>query len=165
MLGLLWKVKIRTVSDAAIVLSGLHCDVELTKTADMVGGQLDFGHGDVQKVSFGVEVWTSVSGGTHIEALDFMPVEPDTNVDRLDGNSRYLRRGTDPQPDGPACSGTVRLLCLQKDVFLFLTPPRRKEGAYERLGIFHPEIGGQFDRIVKPPKMPNWVRRSSITPV
>ena len=101
-----------------------------------------------------------------MQALDFIPVEPDTsvesdtNVDRLDGNPRYLRRATDrPRHEQPDCSGTVRLLWLEKEVTLILTPSRRREGAYERLGIFHPELVYQGEFI----RMPERVRRSSVT--
>ena len=149
------------VSDAAIVLSGLHCDAELTISGDGFRAQLDFGHGDVQTVGLGR--WL-------IQALDFIPVEPDTsvepdtNVDRLSGNSRYLRPTMDRQTMGydyqPHCSGTVRLLRLEKEITLILTPSRRREGAYERLGIFHPELLRGED---KPVKMPKEVQRSSIT--
>ena len=153
------------VSDAAIVLSGLHCDAELTTSESDTFHQLDFGHGDVQKVDLGI-VFLPLGGSVHFEALDYIHVEPDT-----DGNSRYLRRVTDWQTRDqrqrqPVFSGTVRLLWLEKDICLILTPSRRKEGAYERLGILHPEMleqtihSGRFKTIVK---MPNWVRRTSIT--
>ena len=85
------------VSDGAIVLSGLHCDAELT-ISEHGFAQLDFGHGAVQTVSL---------GEARFQALDFIPVKPDPNVDRLGGNPRYLRCVTDPQTDDevqqPAC--------------------------------------------------------------
>ena len=140
------------VADGAIVLS--HCDVEMT-ISNYDGMKLDFGYGKV------VTVWEN--GYTARILLDLMIVEPETNVGRLDGNSRYLRRVTDPQAvSQPPCSGTVHLLWLQEDVSLVLTPSRRKEGAYERLGIFHPEISLGILRTY-PPKMPKTVQRSKIT--
>ena len=113
------------VSDGAIVLSGVHCDVEMTiaKSRDM---QLDFRHGKVE-----IDPRVAVMG------LDYEYVEPDTKMDRLGEISRYLRRVTDGETDKqPACSGTVHLLRLDQDVSLILTPSRREKGAYERLGIF-----------------------------
>ena len=143
------------VSDAAIVLSGLQCDAELT-IRNTWRAQLDFWNGDVQKVDLGTG---------DLKALDSMLVESDTSVDWVGGNSRYLRRITDPQTNRqPACSGAVRLLWLEKDVSLILTPSRQREGAYERLGIFHqgidhrPEIYRGSDDL----KMPKTVQRSSI---
>ena len=134
------------VSDAAIVLSGFHCDAELTIPELSDNAPLvDFGHDEVQGVNL-------------VEALDCQRVEPDANVDRIGGKPRYLRRSTNPQTykpiRHPACSGTVHLLWLDKVKSLILTPSRRKEGAYERLGIF----GGYNS-----PKMPKTVQRSSIT--
>ena len=119
------------VSDAVIVLSALHCDAELTIPKDGDYPQLDFGHAEVEKAKL----------DNLFSVLDCMPVEPDTNVDRLGRNSRYLRRSTDHKIGQPACSGTVRLLWLREDISLILTPSRRKEGAYERLGILHPGRG------------------------
>ena len=141
------------VSDAAIVLSGFHCDAELTIPEHgrdcESDGQLDFGDDDVQTVSL---------GRNPMQVLDFM-LEPDT------GNPRYLRRVTDWRTHTrPACSGTVRLLWLHQDVTLILTPSRRKEGAYERLGIYDQgarRVGGE--RSLKfVVKMPEKTRRSSI---
>ena len=131
------------VSDGAIVLSGFHCDAELTIPRRGFTAQLDFGHGDVQIL--GVESHQAYY------ALGSMRVEPDPNVDRLGGgNSRYLRRVMDPQQTvgigeewQPACSGTVHLLWLEKDISLILTPSRRKEGAYET-GNFPPRAVGEF---------------------
>ena len=136
------------VSDGAIVLSGIHCDVEITiSERDSLNVQVDFGHGEVEKL---------FKGYFHDEVLDLVQVESDTNVDRRGGNSRYLRRATVPQPDRrqPNCSGTAHLLWLEKDISLILMPSHRKEGAYERLGIFHQK------RAIKMPRM---MQRSSIT--
>ena len=144
------------VSDGAIVLSGVHCDVEMKiREFGEYYIQLDFGRGQVEKVGNVDTMFT-------LYQLDSMQVEPDTDGDRLDGNPRYLRRVTKRQTDGlrlprqPGCSGTVRLLWLHQDLTLILTPSRRKgkEEAFERLGIFH-----------KPdtPKMPKTVQRSRIT--
>ena len=142
------------VSDGAIVLSGLHCDAELTiPERESDDAQLDFGDDDVQTLRLGVRPFL---------ALDLMPVEPDPNVDRLGGNSRHLRRITDRETDGqPACSGTVRLLWLEKDISLILTPSRRREGAYERLGIFCKDAYGEPVNFV--PKMSKKAQRSRIT--
>ena len=115
------------MSDTAIVLSGLHCDAELTISEGDHNGQFHFGHAEVPTVSFENINFT----------LDYMKVERDANVDGLGGNCRYLRRATDQTTKQPACSGTVRLLWLHQDVFLILTASRRKEGSYERLGILH----------------------------
>ena len=141
------------VSDGAIVLSGVHCDAEMTIQTRDFNGQLDFGHGQVEKVCI---------GSTDFQTLDFIRVEPDIRVDRLGRTSQYLRRSPnlyrsmDPKSKNaqPLCSGTVHLLWLEKDVSLILTPSRRRAGAYERLGIFHRGQG---------PKMPKRVARSSIT--
>ena len=145
------------VTDGAIVLSGVHCDVEMT-ISEYGKIQLDFGYGGVETVC--------TSRCLSNQLLDFMLVEPDTetNVDRLGGNARYRRRsGTDRQPGGqPACSGTVRLLWLKEYISLILTPSRQKEGAYERLGIFHPEVEVAPYR-TNAPKMPKTVQRSNIT--
>ena len=147
------------VTDGAIVLSGVHCDVEMTISIQHKI-QLDFGYGEVETVCYKNPYLAAI-------LLNRMLVEPDTdtNVDRLGGNARYLRRsGTDRQTGGqPACSGTVRLLWLKKDTSLILTPSREKEGAsgetaYERLGIFYPGMYGS-----NPPKMPQTVPRSNIT--
>ena len=72
------------VSDGAIVLSGLHCDAEMT-ISENGGIQLDFGHGQVEEVGL-------VDSTDLLQTLDFMHVEPDTDGDRLGGNSRNLRR-------------------------------------------------------------------------
>ena len=112
------------VSDAGIVLFGLHCDAKLT-IPERGDAKLDFGHGDVQTVSLGLDFYK----------LDFMRVVPDANVDRLGGNARYLRRSDRQANKQPACSGTVCLLWLTEEISLILTPSRRREGAYERLGI------------------------------
>ena len=142
------------VSDAAIVLSGHHCDAELTIPERGLDGQLDFGHGDVQTVRLGSKPFQFI-------ALDVMRVEPDTtNADRHHGNARYLRRATDRQSDAQAaCSGTVRLLWLDVLTYLILTPSCRKgkEEGYERLGILFPFSGfGIF-------KMAKMAKRSNIT--
>ena len=140
------------VSDAAIVLSGHHCDAELTIPERGLDGQLDFGHGDVQTVRLGSKPF-------QFRALDFMRVEPDINADRHHGNARYLRRATDRRSDPqPACSGTVHLLWLEELVLLILTPSCRKgkEEGYERLGILLPS--SPFSIL----KMPEMVKRSSI---
>ena len=145
------------VTDGAIVLSGVHCDVEMT-ISKYGRIQLDFGDGEVETVC--------AIGDLSAQSLDFMPVEPDTdtNVDRLGGNVRYLRRsGTDQQTRGQlACSGTVHLLWLKKDTSLILTPSQRRKGAYERLGIFHPAVtlGPYYG--INAPKMPKGVQRSEI---
>ena len=139
------------VSDAAIVLSGFHCDAELTMEGWSPEGlgyvaNLDFGDADVQTVRLG---W-------RFRALDFIRVEPDTNVDGLGRNSRYLRHVTDHRAIGqPYCSGTVHLLWLQEYLCLILTPSCRRKGAFERLGILGVGGGGL--------KMPKVVQRSSIT--
>ena len=145
------------VSDAAIVLSGFHCDAELTislsnsQHGSLFKNQLDFGHSDVRKVSLGS---FGLLGRT-FEVLDWVPIEPDTNVDRRGRNSRYLRRITDREINQPLpCSGTVCLLWLTEDRTLILTPSRRREGAYERLGSFPYNQGV---------KMPKTAKRSKIT--
>ena len=150
------------VSDAAIVLSGFHCDAELM-TGEGEFAQLDFGHGDVQTVG------SDSIKNLFCHALDFMRVEPDTNanVDRPGGNVRYLRHVTDRDKrfnyQSP-CSGTVRLLWLAEEISLILTPSRLKEGAYEKLGIFHPGLLFELLQITfKVPKMPKMVQRSNIT--
>ena len=142
------------------MLSGLHCDAELTLPKHGPDSQLDFGHGDVQKVRLGRSIFSWM-------ALDCMPVESDTNV----GKPRHLRRVTDlhswdlPAETQHPCSGTVRLLWLETGICLILTPSHREEGAYERLGVFNQEAykvvrpGGKIDT----PKMPKTVQRSSIT--
>ena len=148
------------VSDAAIVLSGFHCDAELTipecgPNYNESHGQLDFGDDDVQTVSLGR--WG-------VQVLDFM-LEPDTNVEGPGLNSRYLRRIADWRTHWrPACSGTVRLLWLHQDITLILTPSCRKEGAYERLGIFHQGAkDAEGERVLEfALKMPEKVQRSSI---
>ena len=157
------------VSDAAISLSGFHCDAELTIPGRGVDAQLDFGHAEVQTVSLGTGDFQARDfQARDFRALDFMCVEPDTNDTnggRLSRNSRWLRRVTDRQTVGqPASSGIVRLLWLEEDVSLILTPSRRRKGSYERLGIFvRPyERTGDFGQI-KPLKMPKSVQRSSIT--
>ena len=137
------------VSDGAIVLSGVHCDVEMTLSEWV---QLDFGHGEVQSFLH--------MRATH--CLDHMCVEPDTEVNQLGGSPQYLRRLTDlPEYMQPDCAGTVHLLWLHQEVTLILTPPRRRKGTYERLGIFMKKeyhvLGESF------PKMPKMVERSSIT--
>ena len=142
------------VTDGAIVLSGVHCDVEMT-ISESDGAKLDFGYGEVETVchdNFMVP-----------KLLDFgLPAEPETNVDGLGGNCRYLRRVTDRQAiSQPACSGTVHLLWLQEDISLILAPSRRKEGVYERLGIFHPGMDTRFYKI-NSPKMPKTVQQSNI---
>ena len=146
------------VSDGAIVLFGVHCDVEMTTPErDDDGIQLDFGHGEVQTVNYPTRRRTPQGALPTLFELDGMQVEPDTDVDRLSGNPRYLRRVTDRQTDGqPACSGTVHLLWLMKEKCLILTPSRRKgkEEAYERLG-------GIFIDIMTP-EMPKKVQPSSI---
>ena len=55
------------------------------------------------------------------------------------------------------------LLWLDEDLSLILTPSRRKEGAYERLGIFHKRWikGGMV--LNEDFKMPKTVQRSRIT--
>ena len=151
------------VSDAAIVLSGHHCDAELTIPERGFDAQLDFGHDDVQTVGL----------GPYFNALDFMRVVPDDNVDL------YLRRVVADyrQADRQAaCSGTVHLLWLQERICLILTPSREKKGAsgetaYERLGILYGDEYGRFRKfrklktpgILKPPKMPKTTQRSWIT--
>ena len=114
------------VSDGAIVLSGVHCDVEM-KIQENSSVQFDFGNGEVE-----CWWWSSY-------CMDMMLVERDTDVDWLGGNPRYLRRVTPWQTTGrqPDCSGTVHLLWLWRPICLILTPSRRKEGSYERLGIFN----------------------------
>ena len=141
-------------SDAAIVLSGFHCNAELTIPERGFNAQLDFGHGDVQTVNLD----TASLGITRVfHALDFMRVEPGTtNADRHHGNARYLRRAADRQSDRQAaCSGIVRLLWLREGEALILTPSRRKAGAYERLGILIRWLNGLG-------KIPKKVQRSSI---
>ena len=137
-----------SVSDAAIVLSGFHCDAELTISERAEHGhnaELDFGHDDVQKVHL----------SPHLGALDCIPVEPDTDVDRIGGKPRYLRRITDRQTRRqPACSGTVHLFWLKEYVCLILTPSCRRKGAFERLGFFQP-----YCHL----KNPKTAQRSSIT--
>ena len=145
------------VSDAAIVLSGFHCDAELTiaergtKSESISAsynqwGQLDLGDHDLLKVSF----------PDVLQRLDYMPVEPDTNVNRIGGKPRYLRRITDRQTDGqPACSGNVHLFWLDDYVCLILTPSRRREGAFERLGIWELRSVAM--------KIPKTAERSSLT--
>ena len=156
------------VSDAAIVLSGRHCDAELTIPERGFDAQLNFGHAGVQAVGL----------GPYFNALDFMRVAPDDNVDGLGGYSRYLRRvSPDRQANRQApCSGTVHLLWLKEWICLILTPSRRKKGAsgetaYERLGILL-ELGlGRLGHlgedislgIINSPKMPKTVQRSRIT--
>ena len=61
------------VSDGAIVLSGSHCDAELTIPERGFDAQLDFGHDDVQTVGL----------GPYFNALDCMRVLPDDKVDGL----------------------------------------------------------------------------------
>ena len=132
------------VSDGAIVLSGVHCDVEMT-IQENSSLQLDFGNGEVEEWLW----WSSY--------MDMMLVERDTDVDWLGGNPRYLRRVTPWQTTcrQPDCSGTVHLLWLSKERCLILTPSRQKgkEEAYERLGVFRPRA----------PKMPKTLQPSSIT--
>ena len=132
------------VSDGAIVLSGVHCDVEMT-IQENSSVQLDFGNGEVERWL----CWSSCN-------MDMMLVERDTDVDWLGGNPRYLRRVTPWQTTDrqPACSGTVRLLWLSRLECLILTPSRRKEGSYERLGIFDD---------YPTPGMPKNMQRSNIT--
>ena len=145
------------VSDGAIVLSGVHCDVEMT-ISEHGKIQLDFGYGEVETVCD--------SNFMASRLLDLMFVEPETNVDRLSGNSRYLRHITDRQTYlQPVCSGAVHLLWLHEGLSLILTPSRRKEGAYERLGIFHPKLGKNLAICdsTDTPKMPKRVPRSTIT--
>ena len=149
------------VSDATIVLSGRHCDAELTIPERGFDAQLNFGDGDVQTVGL----------GPYFNALDLMRVLPD-NVDR------YLRRDPDRQADRQAaCSGTVHLLWLKEQICLILTPSRKKKGAsgetaYERLGISLCEYSYEYLRnvgILKTPgnidhpKMPKALQRSRIT--
>ena len=141
------------VADGAIILSGVHFDVEMT-ISEHGHIQLDFGYGEVETVCD--------SNFMASRLLDLKLVEPETNVDR----PRYLRHITDRQTYlQPVCSGAVHLLWLQEGLSLILTPSRRKEGAYERLGIFHPKlvkslaIGDSIDT----PKIPKRVPRSTIT--
>ena len=144
------------VSDGAIVFSGFHCDAELTISKSGRIGQLDFGHGEVQTVHL----------GPLYSILDFILAGPNTNVDPRGGNLRYLRQVTDQERiehgGQSACSGTVRLLWLEENVSLILTPSHRKKGAYERLGILHKErfdyLGSDSDL-----KIPKTAQRSSIT--
>ena len=135
------------VSDAAIMLSGFHCNANLKISKDSFRGRFNFGRRDVQKVTLGPCYAKGFQG------LDFMLVEPDTSVDGLGGNHPYLRRITHRQTDRQRpCSGTVHLLWLDEDTSLILTPSRRRKGAYERLGI----VG------VKGPKIPKRAQRSSV---
>ena len=141
------------VADGAIVLSRVHCDVEMTISIDSDHGkmQLNFENGEVETFHTLLYPW--------FQSLDCLLA--DTNFDQLRGNSRYLRRATDQRMGPGPCSGTVHLLWLTEDISLILTPSEslEKEGAYERLGIFHPWT----DEIQKtPPKMPEWVPRSEI---
>ena len=144
------------VSDGAIVLSALHCDAELTISNNDGHRQslkLDFGHAEVQKLKYFYYV------------VDWMCVEPDPNVDRLGGNSRYLRHATDQsQEKQPDCSGTVRLLWLREGICLILTPSHRKKGAYERLGISRKWMyAREHDSFIKMPQTVQRLQRSSIT--
>ena len=144
------------VSDGAIVLSGVHCDAEMTITPEHDScSQLDFGHGKVHTVRPFSSFYSGHLPG--LKELDGMQVEPDTDGDRLGGNP-YLRRVTNQQADRqPACSGTVHLLWLSKANCLILTPSHRKgkEEAYERLGFLtYP---------AETPKMPGNMQRSNIT--
>ena len=147
------------VSDAEIVLSGFHCDAELTIPERGFDAELDFGHGGVQTVHLGI----------YFHALDCMRVVPDTTVDRLSGNPRYLRRSGRQADRQTACSGTVHLLWLTKHISLILTPSRRRMGAYERLGIldkmkYSKERGGfRVTASLKRVGMPKTVQRSRIT--
>ena len=148
------------VSDAAVVLSGFHCDAELMIPECGFDAQLDFGHNGIEVVGL----------GPYFNALDFMGVLPDDNVDR------YLRRPDRQANRQAACSGTVHLLWLRKDMCLILTPSGRKKGAsgetaYERLGLFyedpydHARNRGLLKACgtITPPKMPKTVQRSRIT--
>ena len=150
------------VSDAAIVLSGHQCDAELKIPELGFDAQLDFRHDDVQTVGL----------GPYFNALDFMRVVPDENVDR------YMRRAVPGRQAHrqAACSGTVRLLWLKEHICLILTPSQEKKGAsgetaYERLGILYPETYEHQRNtgiiktrgIINPPKMPKTAQRSSIT--
>ena len=133
------------VTDGAIILSGVHCDVEMT-ISEHGNVQLDFGNDEVET--------------DYTAFLDIPLIEPDTdtNVDQLGGNARYLRRNaTDRQTGGQSasCSGTVHLLWLKEYLPLILTPSLRKEGAYERLGFLYLRSND--------PKMPKTVQRSNIT--
>ena len=108
------------VADGAIVLSGVHCDVEMSVLDD--GVQYNFENGEVETVR-------GYGSSTTSRFLDLTPVE------QLRGNSRYLRRvrGTPRYERAqPACSGTVRLLWLKEEISLILTPSLKKEGAYMR---------------------------------
>ena len=138
------------VTDGVIVLSGVHCDAEMTISSQRGDIKLDLGNGEVETVCYDL---TFIS-----RSLDFN-VEPDTNIDRPEGNSRYLRRVTDRRKTlwNPDCSGTVHLLWLTKNLSLILTPSHRRKGACERLGIFCPGIGTQT------PEIPKTVQRSPIT--
>ena len=144
------------VSDGAVVLSGVHCDVAMT-TQESAEMQLDFGHGEVETVC--------TTNYASCQSLDWVCAEPDANVHRLGENSRYLRRVTDGPAGGgqPACSGTVHLLWLEADICLILTPSRRRKGAYERLGIFYPELDEELAPEFNTPTMPTTVQPSSIT--
>ena len=140
------------------MLSGFHCDAKLTISEPAEhGGQmnleLDFGHDDVQKVGVLPLLYQ----------LDCIPVEPDTNVDRIGGKPRYLRRITNRQTDQQACSGTVHLFWLEKHVTLILTPSCRKEGAFERLGIVNNAHRANLGFVKYFLKMPKTVEGSSIT--
>ena len=151
-----------SVSDGAIVLSGFHCDAELTIPERGFDAQLDFGHDEIQTVGL----------GPYFNALDLLRIVPDDNV------GRYLRRAVpDRQADRQAaCSGTAHLLWLKERTCLILTPSREKKGAsgetaYERLGALHDQAY-KFPRNLgllktpgnmKPPNMPKTVQRSRIT--
>ena len=145
------------VSDAAIVLSGFHCDAELTISERLFESQLDFGHSDVRKVIMG----SSDTGplGRIFEVLDYVPVEG--------RNSRYLRRITrDRETNNPLpCSGTVRLFWLNEELSLILTPSCRREGSYERLGIirkrWYATEGGMVPNLDF--KIPKTAQRTRIT--
>ena len=145
------------VADGAIVLSGVHCDVAVTILDDGSEVQLNFENGEGETVLltryYDVENW-----------LDYMRVKPDNNnIDQLRGNSRYLRRvGNTRGYEQPECSGTVHFLWLKEDISLILTTSLEKEGAYERLGIFHPKLRGSEEIPIKSPNMPKWVQRSEI---
>ena len=68
------------VTDGAIVLSGFHCDVEVTiSQRDKI--QLDFGYGEVETGSKGS------SGDVKVYSNVYMHVEPGANVDRPERKS------------------------------------------------------------------------------
>ena len=91
------------VSDGVIVLSGVHCDIEMTIKKGHAT-LLDFGHGEVEEVCI-----TCLAG----EAAEHPANQPSSLFQELD------------------------FIPVEPDAVLILTPSRRKkEEAYERLGIF-----------------------------